>query len=106
MRRTFPFALASAVVLVVAFAALAACSPAADRSLPAEGESGAGSTDGTASEGGRTFESTAMVVTFGDGEILFVAKAPTSPGSTAPRSSASTARRSRRATLPPATPCA
>ena len=82
MRRTFPFALASAVVLAVALAALTACSHAADRSLPAEGESGAGSTDGAASESGRTFESTAMVVTFGDGEILFVGESdgPYYPG--------------------------
>ena len=72
MRRTFPLALVSAVVLAVAFTALAACSHAAERGLPAEGASGAGSTDSTANEGGRTFESTAMVVTFGDGEILFV----------------------------------
>lgn len=82
MRRTFPFALASAIVLAVAFVAIAACSPAADRSLPAEGESGTGSTNGTASEGGRTFESTATVVTFGDGEILFVGESegPYFPG--------------------------
>lgn len=80
MRRTFPFALASVIVLAVAFAALAACSPTAERN--SEGEPRTGSTDGAANDGGRTFETTAMVVTFGDGEILFVGESegPYYPG--------------------------